>query len=130
MGNQIKRGRVIRRYRNVIPIKDFNAWQDLIRGRAKGRGLYALYLKDQLIYVGLATRSLSSRVQKHFRAGRIPFTHFSVFLVAGESPAVQGRLIRDLEALLLNVIMPRPKWNKSKAHFVAARRLHAQSEFE
>lgn len=125
-----RKGRVIRRYRNSVRIKDFEAWQDRIRGSAKGRGLYALYSRDRLIYVGLATKSIRSRVREHIRAGRIPFTRFSVFLVAGESPAVQGRRIRDLEALLLNVIKPRPRWNKSKTRFVAAKRLRGPGEVQ
>ncbi len=37
-----KQGRVIRKYRKEILATEFEEWQDLIRGKAKGRGLYAL----------------------------------------------------------------------------------------
>jgi hypothetical protein len=118
-----KQGRIIRRYAKNIPAEDFEKWQNLIRGRAKGRGLYALYDKKRLIYVGLATKSIRSRLLSHLREKEIPFTHFSVFLVAGSSPLVQGRRIRDIEALLLNIVKPRPECNKVKTNFVAAKRL-------
>src|SRR5713101_2422597 len=113
-----KQGRVVRRYRKAIPVADFDKWQKLIRGRTKGRGLYALYDDRRLIYVGLATKSIRSRIRRHLSAKKIPFTCFSVFLVTGSSQTVQTRRIRDLEALLLNILEPRPEWNKSKTNFM------------
>lgn len=116
-------GRVIRRYYTGIPICEFDEWQDRLRKRARGCGLYALYSKKKLVYVGLATGSIRSRVREHSRKGTIPFTHFSVFLVTGRSAQAQARRIRDLEALLLNVLEPIPKWNRVKTKFIGARRL-------
>jgi len=116
-------GRVIRRYCTGIPIREFDKWQDLLRKRARGCGLYALYSKKKLIYVGLATNSIRARIHAHSRKGTIPFTHFSVFLVTGRRTEAQARRIRDLEALLLTVLQPIPKWNKVKTSFVGARRL-------
>lgn len=124
---RVRQGRIIRRFRRNIPIKEFDQWSELIRGRAKGRGLYALYSGERLIYVGLATRSIRSRIYYHKQRGKIPFTHFAVFLVAGNSAVVQGRRIRDLEALLLHVIGPKPKWNKAVTKFVAARKLKVEN---
>ena len=118
-----KQGRVIRRYRRNIPLKDFEAWSEYIRSRAGGCGLYALYAGEQLLYVGVATKSIRSRIRTHKNAGKIPFTHFSAFLVTGKSCAARVRRIRDLEALLLKVIKPKPPWNKSITKFVAAKRL-------
>jgi hypothetical protein len=118
-----KLGRVIRRYHTAIPIGQFDKWQDLLRQRARGCGLYALYSKNRLLYVGLATNSIRARVRAHLKRGTIPFTHFSVFLVTGRSAQAQARRIRDLEALLLNVLRPIPAWNKVKTNFVGARRL-------
>ena len=120
-----RQGRVIRRYRKSIPSADFEKWQNQIRGRAKGCGLYALYDDQRLIYVGLATKSIRSRIRNHLRG--IPFTRFSVFLVTGSSPRVQARRIRDLEALLLNLLEPRPAWNKNKTNFVGAKKLQAKT---
>ena len=116
-------GRVIRRYYTGIPIREFDKWQDLLRKRARGCGLYALYSKKKLIYVGLATNSIRARLRSHSRNSKIPFTHFSVFLVTGRSTEAQARRIRDLEALLLTLLQPIPKWNKVKTNFIGARRL-------
>src|SRR5688572_12201388 len=113
-------GRVIRRYKHDIPIRDFAKWQDLIRKKARGCGLYALYSKQRLVYVGLATGSIRSRVKAHQQRKRVPFTHFSVFLVTGRSPKAQARRIRDLEALLLNIVKPRPSGNRNGTRFVGA----------
>ncbi len=121
--NGKKLGRVIRRYRNAIPIEEFSKWEDLIRTKVRGCGLYALYRDEYLMYVGLATKSIRTRIRDHMGDPKKPFTHFSVFLVTGSKTAARTRRIRDLEALLLNVIKPRPDWNRSKTHFVAAKKL-------
>jgi hypothetical protein len=124
--NTTKQGRVIRRYRKAIPASDFEKWQNLIRGRAKGCGLYALYDDQRLIYAGLATKSIRSRIRRHLSAKKIPFTRFSVFLVTGSSQTVQARRIRDLEVLLLNILEPQPEWNDSKTNFVGAKKLQVK----
>ena len=118
-----KTGRIIRRYRARIPRKDFETWSAYISSRENGCGLYALYAGEQLLYVGLATKSIRSRILRHMKVGEIPFTHFSVFLVTGQSCAARERRIRDLEALLLKVMLPIPLCNKSKTKFVGARKL-------
>ena len=89
-----KQGRVIRRYKRNIPGEDFDKWQDRIRGKARGCGLYALYDGDELVYVGLATRSIKGRIQEHIKNKR--FTKFSVFLVTGANTSARKRRIRDL----------------------------------
>ena len=116
-------GRVIRRYRRYIPVKDFYKWTSVIRTKTRGHGLYALYKNKELLYVGLATKSIRSRISSHKRKGKIPFTHFSVFLVTGRSDSALKLRIRDLEALLLNVMEHRPNWNKSITKFVRAKEL-------
>ena len=121
--NGERQGRVIRRYRNHFPIEEFPKWQDLIRTKASGCGLYALYQGDDLRYVRLATRSIRSRIHKHSSDPKKPFTHFSVFLVTGSNTPARARRIRDLEALSLNLVKPRPQWNNSTTRFVAARKL-------
>jgi hypothetical protein len=115
-------GRVIRRYRTLIPVTAFDKWQSVIRNEARGCGLYALYSgKKQLVYVGLATNSIRSRIKRHIAKGDIRFSHFSVFLVTGRNSEAQRTRIRDLEALLLNVLKQKPRWNKFATHFVGAK---------
>ena len=123
MNDGHKAGRVIRRYRRNLPVEDFDRWRGVIGHSARGCGLYALYNNGELIYVGLATKSIRSRINAHRAKGEIPFTHFSVFLVTGKSGLAQARRIRDLEALLLKVILPRPEWNKRQTKFISAKRL-------
>jgi hypothetical protein len=118
-----KTGRVIRSYRRNIPLGEFDKWSKHFGRSARGWGLYALYKAGELIYVGLATKSIRSRIKAHRAAGKIPFTHFSVFLVTGKSGLAQARRIRDLEALLLKVILPRPEWNKCETKVISAKRL-------
>jgi hypothetical protein len=123
VNNGPKTGRVFRRYRRNLPMEDFDKWSDVIGRSARGCGLYALYRNGELIYVGLATKSIRSRIHAHRVDGKIPFTHFSVFLVTGKSGLAQARRIRDLEAFLLKVILPRPKWNKCQTRFISAKKL-------
>jgi hypothetical protein len=78
------------------------------------------------MYVGRATKSIRSRISRHKSDPNKPFTHFSVFLVTGSDTTARKRQICDLEALLLNIIKPRPKWNSSVTHFVAAPKLKAK----
>src|SRR5690349_9862266 len=121
-----KEGRVIRRYRNRIPIEEFPIWQDLMRTNQKGCGLYALYHEDTLMYVGLADKSIRSRIARHRTNPNKPFTHFSVFLVTGTDTEARTNRIRDLEALLLNLIHPRPEWNQSTTQFIGAKTLELE----
>jgi hypothetical protein len=64
------------------------------------QGLYALYRKDKLHYVGLA-RNLKSRVNQHVKdrhAGK--WTHFSLYVIHHPDH------IRELESLLLRIAYP------------------------
>lgn len=131
-----KLGRVIRRYRVGIPIEDFQKWEDLIRTKNKGCGLYALYRGDELKYVGRAKKSIRSRISKHRRDPNKAFTHFSVFLVTGSNTTAREQRIIDLEALLLNIIKPIPQvnnqitqlWNNQITQFMGAKELEAEGE--
>ena len=128
--NHTNAGRVIRRYYKDIPIKDFDKWRNTLVSKAKGWGLYALYNHNKLVYVGLATKSIRGRIGHHLdpdplhhRKGKKKFTRFSVFLVTGASSFAKKQRIRDLEALLLNIINPLPKYNNAKTKFVGASKL-------
>ena len=71
--------------------------QDLIRGR---NGIYALYRRDKLYYVGLAT-SLMGRVKHHLRDRHNgKWDRFSVYLTANDDH------IRELEALVVRIAAP------------------------
>ena len=118
-----RQGRVIRRYGVDKPKGKFPDYSNSLRTKTRGCGLYALYSGKQLVYVGRATKSIRSRIYQHMKKGKIHFDSFSVFLVTGRSTTAQRQRIIDLEALVLNVIHPKPKYNKSITKFVGARKL-------
>jgi len=84
--------------------------QDLIRSYVRRRqGVYALYRRGKLYYVGLAS-NLRSRLGHHLKdRHRDSWDSFSVYLTIGDSH------LRELEALLLRIASP--NGNKQKGKF-------------
>ncbi|MDD5706587.1 MAG: hypothetical protein PHR35_11725 [Kiritimatiellae bacterium] len=83
--------------------------QDLIRDYVKRRqGVYALYRRDRLYYVGLAT-NLRSRLKQHLRDRHgSSWDRFSVYLTIGCDH------LQELEALILRTMKPRGNKKKGK----------------
>jgi hypothetical protein len=84
--------------------------QEIIRQYARGRqGVYALYRRGKLYYVGLAT-NLRSRLRHHLkdRHGG-SWDRFSVYLTIGDHH------LRELEALILRTV--KPSGNKQRGKF-------------
>ncbi len=83
-------------------------YQDIVRTYVKGReGIYALYKRDKLYYVGLA-RNLRNRLKQHLKdrhGGK--WDRFSVYLTVGGDSH-----IKELESLALRIV--KPKGNKVK----------------
>jgi predicted GIY-YIG superfamily endonuclease len=78
---------------------------DLIRGH---QGIYALYKKDRLYYVGLAT-NLKSRIKAHIDdKHKNKRSHFSLFIVK------QHDHIKELESLVLRIAYPKGNRVKGK----------------
>lgn len=94
-------------------LEDF---QDIIREYVRGRqGLYALYRRGKLQYVGLAS-DLRSRLQAHLHDRHSDtWDAFSLFLTVGRDS------LRELEALLIRIA--RPHGNKSKTKFPRSQNL-------
>jgi len=93
-------------------------YQKIIRNYVRGRqGVYALYRRGRLYYVGLAS-DLRWRLNQHLkdRHGH-SWDRFSVYLTIGESH------LRELESLLLRVIKPKPKGNKKRGKFAKSENL-------
>ncbi|MEI8140076.1 MAG: GIY-YIG nuclease family protein [bacterium] len=75
--------------------------QDIIGQYARGRqGIYALYRRGKLYYIGLAT-NLRTRLKQHLkdRHGG-SWDQFSVYLTVGDNH------LRKLEALMLRTVKP------------------------
>src|SRR6266540_3862873 len=97
-------GKVLEKYQSVI--------RDYVHHRP---GIYALYRRERLYYVGLA-RSLRGRLRGHLRdrhAGK--WDRFSMYLTIGDEH------IRELESLILRVVPT--LGNKQKGKFARAENL-------
>ena len=96
-------GRVLENYRPII--------KEMIRGHA---GVYALYKREKLYYVGLAS-NLMNRVNHHLKdRHKGKWDRFSVYLTINDSH------IRSLEALMLRVVVDHPVGNKVKGRLDGA----------
>jgi hypothetical protein len=93
-------------------------YQRIIRDYLRHReGVYALYRRGKLYYVGLAS-DLRWRLKSHLRdrhAGS--WDSFSVYLTIGD------KHLKKLESLLLRVILPKPKGNAQRGGFVSSENL-------
>jgi len=78
------------------------SYPDLVRGMARGRhGIYALYRRDRLYYIGLAT-DLRQRLKQHLRDQHAQtWDRFSLYLTVGDDH------IREIESLFLRISRPR-----------------------
>jgi len=93
--------------------------QELVRDYVRGRqGIYALYRRDKLYYIGLAS-NLNARLKQHLRDHHGgSWDRFSVYLTIGD------RHLKELESLLLRVV--RPAGNKMTGKFVKAENLRTR----
>ena len=83
----------------------------------KSAGIYALYNKDKLYYVGRAT-NLKRRVKQHLNdKHKKKWTHFSLFLINLEDH------IGELESLLVRIADPRGNVVKPKGKDTRGRKL-------
>src|SRR5579872_6150739 len=82
-------------------------YQAILRSYVRRRqGIYALYRKGKLYYIGLAT-NLRNRLNNHLKDHHAnSWDRFSVYLTIGDSH------LRELEALAVRIV--RPKGNKQK----------------
>ena len=86
-------------------------YQDIVRRYVRRRqGVYALYRRNKLHYIGLAS-NLRSRLAHHLRDHhKESWDRFSVYLTIGDSH------LKELESLILRVV--KPKGNKQKGKFL------------
>ena len=86
-------------------------YQNVVRRYVRRRqGVYALYRRNKLYYIGLAS-NLRSRLAHHLRdRHKESWDRFSVYLTIGDSH------LKELESLILRVV--KPKGNKQKGKFL------------
>lgn len=85
-----------------ISAKALEQYQDIIREYIRGRhGIYALYKRERLYYVGLAT-NLRNRLKIHLKdRHKGLWDRFSVYLT------IQDNHIKELESLVLRIVRPK-----------------------
>jgi Restriction Enzyme Adenine Methylase Associated/GIY-YIG catalytic domain len=89
-----------------------SAITELIKGH---QGIYALYKKDKLYYVGLAS-NLKNRIKHHLNdRHKNGWTHFSLYIIRQEEH------IKEIESLVLRISYP--KGNAIKGKLIQSRDL-------
>ncbi|MFZ0962402.1 MAG: hypothetical protein WAO35_16005 [Terriglobia bacterium] len=88
------------------------------------QGVYALYRRGKLYYVGLAS-DLRWRLNAHLKDRLAPHRdRFSVYLTIG------NKHLRELESLLLRVVKPKPSGNVQSGKFASSENLVHQFKRE
>jgi len=101
-----------------INVRALEQYQQIIRAYVRRReGVYALYRKRRLYYVGLAS-DLNWRLGAHLKDRlKQKWDSFSVYLT------VNDQHLKELESLMLRVILPKPKGNKQSGRFAISENL-------
>jgi len=109
----MKSNQLVCQYLENISRTALEEYQEIIRKYVKGKnGIYALYNKNKLYYVGLAT-NLRSRLRHHLKDQHADaWDSFSVYLTFGDQH------LHEIEALILRIIDR--KGNKQKGKFKQA----------
>lgn len=104
---------LVSQYLENISRKALEEYQGIIKKYVRGRhGVYALYRRNKLYYVGLAS-NLRSRLRHHLRDRHaLTWDRFSIYLTVG------GQHLHELETLVLRIV--KPKGNLQRGKFPGA----------
>ena len=111
-----KRKSLVSQYLEGISRRALEDYQDVVRNFVRRRhGIYVLYRRDRLYYVGLAS-NLRNRLKAHLsdRHGK-SWDRFSIYLT------IQDGHIKELESLALRIL--RPVGNRTGGKFARAENL-------
>jgi hypothetical protein len=114
-----KRAQLVSQHLENISHEALSKYQDVIRSYVRGRqGIYALYRKNELYYVGLAG-NLRSRLKSHLRdRHKKLWDRFSVYLTIGDSH------LKELESLILRTV--KPSGNHQSGKFIKSENLRGK----
>jgi len=114
-----RRGALVSQYLEGISRTALAEYQQFFREQARRRnGVYALYRKKKLYYVGLA-RDLRGRLKTHLRDKHgESWDRFSMYLTVGDDH------IKELESLVLRIV--RPTGNRQGGKFAEAQNLRRE----
>jgi len=110
------KGQLVSQHLENISRTALEKYQDILKEFVKGRhGIYALYHKGRLYYVGLAS-NLRNRLKTHLKDRHAQtWDSFSVYLTINDSH------LHELETLTLKIASP--KGNKQSGNFINAQDL-------
>lgn len=110
----LKKGQLVCQHVEKINWRMLEEYQSILKELVKGRhGVYALYRKGRLYYVGLASTNLSNRLKQHLKDRHAQkWDEFSVYLTIDNSH------LHDLETLILKIAAPIA--NKQSGNFINA----------
>jgi len=91
--------------------RGWKEYREALGRKDRGRGIYVLYNKGRVYYIGLSSSSMRSRLRSHAKRDRHAgkWDTFSFYQVR------RGKYIKDIESLLLRVF--RPPGNKVSGRF-------------
>jgi hypothetical protein len=91
--------------------RGWKEYREALGRKDRGRGIYVLYKKGRVYYIGLSTSSMRSRLRSHATRDRHAgkWDTFSLYQVR------RGKYIKDIESLLLRVF--HPKGNRVSGRF-------------
>ena len=114
-----KRAQLVSQHLENISSEALEKYQDVIRSYVRGRqGIYALYRRNKLYYVGLAS-NLRNRLKHHLRdRHKGIWDRFSVYLTIGDSH------LKELESLILRTV--KPQGNTQTGKFVKSENLRSR----
>jgi hypothetical protein len=113
---QSNKGQLVSQHLENISRTALSKYQNILKEYVKGRhGVYALYSKSHLYYVGLAS-NLRNRLKTHLKDRHAQtWDSFSVYLTINDSH------LHELETLILKIAAP--KGNKQSGNFINAENL-------
>ena len=102
------KNRLIKKYLENVKRQSY---KEALGYRQRGKGIYVLYSKDRVYYIGLSKRSIRSRIRKHALRDRHKrkWDTFSFYQIG------RTKYIKDIESLILRII--RPKGNRVGGRF-------------
>ncbi len=93
---------IVEAYLERIGQKVFKDFSSVITGLIKGnQGIYALYKRDKLYYIGLAS-NLKNRIKHHLNDKHKEYwTHFSLYIISKQEH------IKEFESVILRIAYPK-----------------------
>jgi len=118
-----KEKQLVSQYLENISRDALEKYQYIVRNYVRDRqGVYALFRRGKLYYVGLA-HNLRSRLQTHLRDHHAEsWDRFSVYLTIGDAH------LKELESLVLRIT--KPQGNKLKGKFLRAENLRRKFSYD